>query len=77
MRESRTPLRPGEREVLEHLEAYVDTRPDEESLTRERAVAHLVESGFEHVEARERIEQLLSKGYLYEVQDELRILPRP
>ena len=77
MDNSRTPLGPGEREILEHLEAYVDASPDDESVTRETAVTYLTEQGFGRVEARDRIEQLLLKGYLYEVGEELRIPPRP
>lgn len=77
MSNSRTPLSPADRDALEQLEAYVKTAGDETVLTRETAVAHLVEGEFEQAEARERIEQLLLKGYLYEVDEELRIPPRP
>jgi len=59
MRNSRTPLGPSEREILEHLEAYVDANSDDESLTRETAVTYLMERDFGRVEARDRIEQLL------------------
>jgi hypothetical protein len=77
MENSRTPIEPGERDVLDHLEASVDANADDESLTRETAISYLTEQGFGHVEARDRIEQLLLKGYLYEVGAELRIPPRP
>jgi len=76
MDNSRTPLGPGEREILEHLEAYVDASPDDESLTQEIAITYLSEEGFGRVEVRNRIEQLLLKGYLYEVGEELRIPSR-
>ena len=76
MRNPRTPIGPGERDVLDHLEAYVDASPDDDPLTRETAVTHLIEQGVGRVEASDRIEQLLLKGYLYEVGEELRIPPR-
>ncbi|CCQ35127.1 hypothetical protein HLRTI_001371 [Halorhabdus tiamatea SARL4B] len=77
MRDSGTPINSSEEAALEHLEQYVDTLPDDEHLIRADAVAHLMEQGSERADAREHIEQLLLKGYLYEVDDELRIPPRP
>ena len=77
MRNQRTSLSPTERDTLEQLEQYVDATGDEEIVTRDDAVAYLRESGYERVEAIERIEQLLLKGYLYEVDDDVRIPPRP
>jgi hypothetical protein len=71
-----TPITPGERDVLEQLETYVETTADTEPLTRETALTYLSEQGFERHEASDRIEQLLLKGYLYEVGEELRIPPR-
>jgi membrane protein required for beta-lactamase induction len=71
-----TPIGPGQREDLDHLEAYVDANADDDPLTRETAVTHLMEQGVGRVEASDRIEQLLLKGYLYEVGEELRIPPR-
>ena len=76
MKNSRTPIEPGERDVLDHLEASVDANADDESLTRETAISYLTEQGVGRVEASDRIEQLLLKGYLYEVGEELRIPPR-
>ena len=76
MENSRTPLNPREEEVLEHLEQSLDTA-DDETLTREAAVGHLVTQDFERPDAQAHIEQLLLKGYLYEVDEELRIPPRP
>lgn len=49
---------------------------DDESVTREATVTHLVEQGIEFADARSYIEQLLLNGYLDEVNDELRI-PSP
>jgi len=77
MRNPRTPIGPGERDVLDHLEAYVDANADDEPPTRETAVTYLTEQGVGRVEARDWIEQLLLKGYLYEVDEDLRIPPRP
>jgi len=76
MGNSETPITPGEREVLEQLETYVETTADTQPLTRESALTYLTEQGFERPEASDRIEQLLLKGYLYEVDEELRIPPR-
>jgi len=71
MRNSRTPLGPSEREILEHLEAYVDANSDDESLTRETAVTYLMERDFGRVEARDRIEQLLLKERVIESVDHI------
>jgi hypothetical protein len=77
MENSRTPINSSEEAVLAHLEQYLDTTGDDETLTRETAVAHLAQQEFERPEAQTHIEQLLLKGYLYEVEEELRIPPRP
>jgi hypothetical protein len=77
MENSRTPINASEKAVLEHLEQYLDTAGDDETLTRETAVGHLVQQEFERPDAQAHIEQLLLKGYLYEVEEELRIPPRP
>jgi hypothetical protein len=50
---------------------------DDETLTREAAITHLVKQDFGRPDAQAHIEQLLLKGYLYEVNGELRIPPRP
>ena len=76
MENSRTPINSSEEAALEHLEQYLNVADDDETLTREDAVAHLIEQGNEQADARTHIEQLLLKGYLYEVDDELR-LPSP
>jgi hypothetical protein len=77
MGNSRTPINASEKAVLEHLEEYLDSSDEGEGLTRKEAVAHLVKQDFEHPDARTYIDQLLLKGYLYEVNEELRIPPRP
>ena len=75
MSNSRTPLSPGQRAVLEHLEARVESY--DEGFSWETALAHLAERDIEEAAARDRIEALLLKGYLYEVDGTLRIPPRP
>ena len=50
---------------------------DDEHLTAEDAVAHLMDQDVERADAQAHIEQLLLKGYLYEVDDELRLPSRP
>jgi hypothetical protein len=77
MWESRTPINSGEEAALDHIEQYLDTAENDEVLTREDAVTHLMEQGVERADARAHIEQLLLKGYLYEVEDELRLPSRP
>lgn len=77
MESSRTPINTREEAALDHLEQYLDAAGDDEGLTREDAVVHLMDQGVEHADARAHIEQLLLKGYLYEVDDELRMPSRP
>lgn len=77
MENSRTPINSREEAALDHLEQYFDTAGEDVTLTREEAVAHLMEQGIERADARAHIEQLLLKGYLYEVDDELRLPSRP
>lgn len=72
MRDSGTPINASEETALDHLGQYVDALPDDED-----PVTHLMDLGSERTDARAHVEQLLSKGYLYEVDDELRIPPRP
>ncbi len=76
MGNSETPLRPGEREALEQLETYIASNADTESVTRATAINYLAEQGLERADARDRIKRLLLKGYLYEVDEDLRIPPR-
>ena len=76
MGNSRTSVSPGQRAVLEYLGAYVEAH-DVDGLPRETAVEHLGTHDIGAADARDRIEALLLKGYLYEVDGELRIPPRP
>jgi len=76
MENSRTPPTSSEEAALDHLEQYFDAADDDKTPTREDAVAHLIDQGNERADARAHIEQLLLKGYLYEVEDELRLPSR-
>ena len=70
---SRTPITANEEAVLDHLEQHLAMAGDDATFTQEDAVAYLLEQGVERADARAHIEQLLLKGYLYEVHDELRL----
>ncbi len=76
MPSSRRSLSTSEQSVLDHLDTYVETTADEERISHADAVTYLSEQGLTRADAREIIEQLLLKGYLYEVGDRLRIPPR-
>lgn len=76
MKNSRTPITSSEEAALDYFEQYLDAAGDDERLTRDDAVAHLINQGVERADARAHIEQLLLKGYLYEVDDELRMPSR-
>ncbi|TKX40546.1 hypothetical protein EXE41_18495 [Halorubrum sp. SD690R] len=76
MANSRRPIAPAEENVLDHLEAYLEELGDTNPLTREIAIAYLEDHGIKPADGRDIIKQLLLKGYLYEVGDEIRIPPR-
>jgi len=76
MANSRRPIAPAEENVLDHLEAYLEELGDPDPLTREIAITCLEDHGIKPADARDIIKQLLLKGYLYEVGDEIRIPPR-
>lgn len=76
MPNSRRPIAPAEEDVLEHLEAYLEEVDNTDPLTCESATTYLADQGIEPADARDILEQLLLKGYLYEVGDEIRIPPR-
>lgn len=73
---SRTPINSCEEAALNHLEQYLDTTRDDDPLTREDVVAHRMDQGVERADARAHIEQLLLKGYLYEINGELQLPSR-
>ena len=76
MPSSRRPLSTSEQTVLDHLDTYVETTADEERLSHADAITYLSEQGINRADADELVEQLLLKGYLYEVGNRLRIPPR-
>ena len=59
-----TPLTPREQAALDRFEQWVNGRDDPKA--RERVIEHLTAGEFEREEADRLIDQLLSKGYLYE-----------
>ncbi|ERG95778.1 hypothetical protein [Haloquadratum walsbyi] len=77
MKDQRRPIEAGEQDILDHLEAYIDANTDDDTLTRETATVYLMKQGIGRVEVNNRLKQLLLKGYLYEVGEEIRIPPRP
>ena len=74
MGNSRTPLSPDQRAVLGHLESHLDSYDD--GFSWETALTHLAAHDIEGAVARNRIEALLLKGYLYEVDGKIRVPPR-
>ncbi|XVH33635.1 hypothetical protein ACNS7O_17105 (plasmid) [Haloferacaceae archaeon DSL9] len=70
MRNPRTPLSPREEDALGCLRTHVD---DEAAFSRDLAVDWLSRAGFEPPEAEELLAQLLKKGYLYKVDETIRI----
>jgi hypothetical protein len=76
MPNSRRPIAPVEEDVLNHLEAYLEEQGDIDPLSRKMAIIYLADQGIEPADARDILEQLLMKGYLYEVGDDIRFPPR-
>ncbi|WP_221621703.1 hypothetical protein [Halocatena pleomorpha] len=71
MRNQQTPLEPTEKDALERLrEEY---KPVVESFSREVAVDTLGEIDLDAPVAHGVLDRLLSKGYLYAVDDDLHI----
>ncbi len=71
MRNKQTPLGPIEEDAFERLRA--DYEPVDDHFSREVAVDMLGEIDLEPSAAHTVLDRLLSKGYLYAVDDELRI----
>lgn len=71
MRNKQTPLGPIEEDALERLHA--DYEPVDDNFSREVAVDILSEIDLEVSTAHAVLDRLLSKGYLYAVDEELRI----
>jgi hypothetical protein len=71
MRNPQTPLSPREETAFERLRDVVGQ--DDDGCQRDTAVDALVARGFDDDEAVHLIEQLLLKGYLYAVHDDVRL----
>ena len=71
MWDSRSSLPPDLKEVFTHLQQVVDE--EAEGLSRSAALESLVAAGYEADAADYLIERLRLKGYLYEVNSELRL----
>ena len=68
----RTRLSPSATEALDTVREPI-RRAD--GLTRDSAIATLTDAGVERADAGELITELLSKGYLYEVDEQLYVTP--
>jgi hypothetical protein len=77
MKRSRTPLTPSEQATLDRLKEHPYLSSGQEEVTRADVVSYLVGEGIERADAVDHVEQLLLKGYLYEVDSDLRIPPEP
>jgi len=71
-RNDRTQLSPAATDALDTLREPIDQA---EGLTREEAATVLTDNEFNAVDADVFLDELLSKGYLYAVNDELHVTP--
>jgi uncharacterized membrane protein len=71
-RNERTQLSPAATDALDTLREPIE---QSEGLTREEAATVLTDEGFDAVDAAVFLDELLSKGYLYAVNDELHVTP--
>lgn len=71
-RNDRTQLSPSATDALETLDEPIDRA---EGLTREEATTVLTDEGVDSVDADALLDELLSKGYLYAVDDHLYVTP--
>ncbi|MWG35380.1 hypothetical protein [Halomarina oriensis] len=71
-RNDRTQLSAAATDALETIQEPIDRA---EGLTREEAATVLTDDGFDAVDADVFLDELLSKGYLYAVNDELHVTP--
>jgi len=71
-RNDRTQLSPAATDALDTLREPIDQA---EGLTREEAATVLTDNEFNAVDAGVFLDELLSKGYLYAVNDELHVTP--
>lgn len=73
MRRALTPLSPNEQAALDQLEPCGDAG----IVMHEKAVEQLIDAGFVAPAAHDLIERLCHKGYLYEIDDRLRLTNNP
>lgn len=71
-RNDRTRLSPSATDALATLDEPIDRA---EGLTREEATTVLTDEGVDSVDADALLDELLSKGYLYAVDDHLYVTP--
>ena len=70
MRNPPTPLSPREQDALDYLE---ERHGFEDPFSYDTSIEELASVEYQTEEAQQVIEQLLLKGYLYEVDDQLRV----
>ncbi|WP_458189925.1 hypothetical protein [Haladaptatus sp. NG-WS-4] len=63
--DDRTPLSPSARDALDHLTPALEG--NDETLSRDEALTHLRGGDFDTDLASTALDELLNKGYLYEV----------
>jgi hypothetical protein len=68
----RTQLSPSATDALDTLDEPIE---QSEGLTREAATTVLTDDGIDPIDAEDLLDELLSKGYLYAVDDELYVTP--
>jgi len=68
----RTQLSPSATDALDTLREPIERA---EGLTRQEATTVLTDDGIDAVDAEDLLAELLSKGYLYTVDDELYVTP--
>ncbi|WP_458206713.1 hypothetical protein [Haladaptatus sp. NG-SE-30] len=66
-----TPLSPSAQDALDRLTPIIED--SDESLSRKEALSHLRQFDFDAEHAHTTLDELLDKGYLYEVGETLRL----
>lgn len=75
----RPPLAPWVLTVYNEVEALVDSHPDQTGIPREDVFEHLTtlhDDTLTQTEVDHALEQLLNRGYLYAVENDLRVTER-
>jgi hypothetical protein len=71
MKNPPTPLTPRERDTLDRLEQWVDSRDDPKE--RNAIIEQITTEDINSATAQRLLNRLLSKGYLYELDDGIRV----